>query len=117
MKSGTGVGTGLLLAVLGLWLVLRTVNTDSTGRTLIDYLTGAAAAPGAVGAAETAVKLSTPWATLAQAATPTGLATPPASLESDVQDTKTGETGALVTWMQTHGWSKAQIQSFVSSVY
>jgi hypothetical protein len=35
-----GIATGLLLAVFGLWLILRTVNSDSSGRTLVDRITG-----------------------------------------------------------------------------
>lgn len=43
----TGVKSGLLLVVLGLWVILRTVSHDSTptpghphGRTLIDHILG-----------------------------------------------------------------------------
>lgn len=32
--------TGLLLAIVGFWLVMRTVRKDSTGRTLIDRALG-----------------------------------------------------------------------------
>ncbi len=31
-----GIASGLLIAVLGLWLVLRTVTTDDSGKNLID---------------------------------------------------------------------------------
>ena len=34
------MAVGLLLALLGLWLILRTVNSDSSGRTLVDRITG-----------------------------------------------------------------------------
>lgn len=33
-------GRGLLMIVLGLWLLMRTVNQDSSGRTLIDHILG-----------------------------------------------------------------------------
>jgi hypothetical protein len=36
----TGLRSGLLLAVVGLWVLLRTINADSTGRTLVDHLIG-----------------------------------------------------------------------------
>lgn len=39
-EQSTGVYTRILAAVLGLWLLLRSVNSDSTGRTLIDYIIG-----------------------------------------------------------------------------
>jgi hypothetical protein len=32
---------GILLAILGLWLILRTVRADSQGKTLVDRITGA----------------------------------------------------------------------------
>jgi hypothetical protein len=34
------MAVGLLLALAGLWIVLRTVNRDSSNRTLVDRLTG-----------------------------------------------------------------------------
>jgi hypothetical protein len=34
-------GQGLLMIVLGVWLLLRTVTRDSSGRTLIDHVLGA----------------------------------------------------------------------------
>jgi hypothetical protein len=36
-----GIATGLLLAVFGLWLILRTVNRDASHRTLVDRIMGA----------------------------------------------------------------------------
>ncbi|HWD76925.1 MAG TPA: hypothetical protein VG371_17440 [Solirubrobacteraceae bacterium] len=36
----TGVRSGLLLAVIGLWLVMRTTHQDASGRTLIDHIIG-----------------------------------------------------------------------------
>ena len=39
-EQNTGVYTRILAVVLGLWLLLRSVNSDSTGRTLIDYIIG-----------------------------------------------------------------------------
>jgi hypothetical protein len=38
------MAVGLLLLLIGLWLILRTVNTDSSGRTLVGRLTGQPAA-------------------------------------------------------------------------
>lgn len=38
------MAVGFLLFLIGLWVVLRTVNTDSSGRTLVDRLTGKGAA-------------------------------------------------------------------------
>jgi hypothetical protein len=35
--------TGLFIALAGLWVILRTVRKDSTGRTLVDRLMGATA--------------------------------------------------------------------------
>ncbi len=35
---GTNVRSGILLAVLGLWLVLRTTSQDQSGRTLVDHI-------------------------------------------------------------------------------
>lgn len=35
--------TGLLLAIIGLWLLLRTVRKDSSGRTLADRIMGKSA--------------------------------------------------------------------------
>jgi hypothetical protein len=32
--------TGILLAVIGICVVLRTVRTDSQGKTLVDRITG-----------------------------------------------------------------------------
>jgi hypothetical protein len=32
--------TGILLAVIGIWVVLRTVRTDAQGKTLVDHVTG-----------------------------------------------------------------------------
>jgi len=52
----TGVRSGILLAVIGLFVLLRTVNQDQSGRTLIDHILGpgkakaAAAAPAAASA-------------------------------------------------------------------
>ena len=34
------MAVGLVLALFGLWLVLRTVTRDSTNRTLVDRITG-----------------------------------------------------------------------------
>jgi hypothetical protein len=34
------MSAGILLAILGIWLVLRTVRTDSDGKTLVDRITG-----------------------------------------------------------------------------
>lgn len=36
----TGVRSGVLLAVLGLWLVMRSTHQDQSGRTLIDHILG-----------------------------------------------------------------------------
>lgn len=36
----SGSGARLLAAVFGFWLVMRTLNKDQTGRTLVDYLVG-----------------------------------------------------------------------------
>lgn len=36
----TGVRSGVLLFVLGLWVLTRTVNKDASGRTLIDHILG-----------------------------------------------------------------------------
>jgi hypothetical protein len=41
------IATGLLLALFGFWVVMRTVVKDSSGRTLVDRITGAGAAPAA----------------------------------------------------------------------
>lgn len=38
------MAVGLLLFLVGLWLILRTVNKDSSGRTLVDRISGAGAA-------------------------------------------------------------------------
>jgi hypothetical protein len=32
--------TGILLAIIGIWLVLRTVRPDTQGKTLVDRVTG-----------------------------------------------------------------------------
>jgi hypothetical protein len=32
--------TGLFLAMLGLWLLLRTIRKDATGQTLVDRILG-----------------------------------------------------------------------------
>lgn len=34
----TGVRSGILLLVVGLWVLMRTVTRDQSGRTLIDHL-------------------------------------------------------------------------------
>jgi hypothetical protein len=36
----TGVRSGLLLAVIGLWFVMRTTHQDASGRTLVDHIIG-----------------------------------------------------------------------------
>jgi hypothetical protein len=33
--------TGALLAIVGVWVLLRSVRRDSTGRTLVDRIVGA----------------------------------------------------------------------------
>lgn len=33
-------GRGLLMMIVGFWLIMRTVNQDSTGRTLVDHILG-----------------------------------------------------------------------------
>ncbi len=33
--------TGVLLALVGAWVLLRSVRKDATGRTLVDRITGA----------------------------------------------------------------------------
>lgn len=38
------MAVGLVLLLVGVWLILRTVNKDSSGRTLVDRFTGAPAA-------------------------------------------------------------------------
>lgn len=38
------MAVGILLALAGLWIVLRTVTRDHSGRTLVDRLMGAAPA-------------------------------------------------------------------------
>lgn len=48
--NGNGLsGQGILMIVIGLWLILRTVNKDSTGRTLIDHITGTPASQSVAG--------------------------------------------------------------------
>jgi hypothetical protein len=37
------VRSGILIAVVGTWLVLRTVRKDASGRNLVDRITGASA--------------------------------------------------------------------------
>jgi hypothetical protein len=37
------VATGIFLAIVGFWLILRTVRKDSTGQTLVDRILGATA--------------------------------------------------------------------------
>jgi hypothetical protein len=44
------MAVGILLALAGLWLILRTVVRDSSGRTLVDRILGAGAAQGGAGA-------------------------------------------------------------------
>lgn len=39
------MAVGLLLFLVGLWLILRTVNKDSSERTLVDRITGTAGVP------------------------------------------------------------------------
>lgn len=39
MSDGNG-GIKLLAAVLGFWLIMRSINKDATGRTLVDHLLG-----------------------------------------------------------------------------
>ncbi len=38
MGTGTGVRSGLLLALVGLWLIMRATHQDQSGRTLIDHI-------------------------------------------------------------------------------
>lgn len=38
------MAVGILLAAVGLWLIMRTVNKDSSGRTLVDRVLGQGAA-------------------------------------------------------------------------
>lgn len=67
----TGVRSGLLLAIVGLWLVMRTTHQDQSHRTLIDHILGKAGlSPGQVAAG---VKLGQP-VTPGQAVTSAGLA-------------------------------------------
>lgn len=40
---GTGVRSGILLAVLGVWLIMRATHQDSTKQTLIDHILNAGA--------------------------------------------------------------------------
>lgn len=37
------MATGVVLAALGFWLIMRTVTKDDSGRTLVDRITGAGA--------------------------------------------------------------------------
>jgi hypothetical protein len=54
--NDTGIsGQGILMIVVGLWLLLRTVNKDSSGRTLIDHIVGQPA-QNALGPAPTSFK-------------------------------------------------------------
>ncbi len=34
------MAAGILLAILGLWLILRTVRSDGENKTLVDRITG-----------------------------------------------------------------------------
>ncbi len=38
------VWTGVFIAIVGFWLIMRTVRKDSTGRTLVDRMLGGAPA-------------------------------------------------------------------------
>jgi hypothetical protein len=68
----TGVRSGILLAVIGLWLVMRTTHQDASGRTLIDHIIGKAGlSPGQVAAG---VKPGQAAVTTNQAMTSAGLA-------------------------------------------
>lgn len=40
MNPQTNTGTGLLMLVVGFWVLMRSVNADVTGRTLIDHILG-----------------------------------------------------------------------------
>jgi hypothetical protein len=40
MSSNNLSGQGLLMIVLGVWIILRSVTRDSTGRTLINHILG-----------------------------------------------------------------------------
>jgi hypothetical protein len=48
------LGVGLLLLVVGFWLLMRSINKDAQGATLIDYLTGKAKIDQGVAAGVTA---------------------------------------------------------------
>jgi hypothetical protein len=68
----TGVRSGLLLAVVGLWLIMRATHQDQSGRTLIDHIIGQAGlSPGQVAAG---VKPGQTAVTPAQAQTSAGQA-------------------------------------------
>lgn len=34
------MSTGILLAIVGIWLILRTVRSDQSGRTLVGHIVG-----------------------------------------------------------------------------
>lgn len=63
--SSTGVRSGLLLSILGVWLIMRATHQDATHRTLIDHILGNKT-PSPTGSVTTAV---------GTAATDTGLVT------------------------------------------
>lgn len=54
--TSTGVRSGLLLTLLGAFLIMRTITQDHTGRTLVDRLLGRPATAG--GVAHTATQIA-----------------------------------------------------------
>ncbi len=51
--TGTGVRSGLLMIVLGVWILLRVTRHDSSGRTLADHILDPGTGTGASSSAST----------------------------------------------------------------
>lgn len=74
MKS-TGVRSGILLALVGLWLIMRTTHQDVSSRTLVDHILGKASSLKTSATSTPAAAAATP--PTATAITPTATAITP----------------------------------------
>src|SRR5438105_1962461 len=100
--TDTGTYTRVLAAIVGLWILMRSITSDSTGRTLIDHLLGNKASKSPL--------LSTPITSGTKSIT--------GAVQSAAADVKSVPLDIQVAAIaRQHGWDTSQVTAWLNVIH